>query len=390
MADRDQVREAIKGARPWFSSEDIAEILPAIASVLESGWLILGERTAKFESAFAQYIGTEHAVAVSSCSSALQITLRFYGVEGREVILPTNNFPGDVSVVLDEGGLPVLADMDPFTFCIDTEDALRRITPRTAGMVVTHIGGLVYPDIDRMREVCERRGLFLIEDVAHAHGASIGGRKAGSLADGGCFSFYPTKIMTTGTGGMITTGNPKLAEYARLVRHHGQGRKREEFVQMGSDWCMTEINAILGLHQLSHLDEVVAHRNQLVEWYREGLADVDWISIPRYGDQFRHAYYKLPTLVSDDVNRDLLRRTLEDEYQIQNGTIYDPPCHLQAAFKEILGLQRGAYPRAEEALSRQLCPPVHATVTRKQVDYVVQSMLSVIDRCWKSPRTPRE
>ena len=390
MAPPNQMRQTIRAARPWFSEQEIAAILPSVEAVLESGQLILGEHTEAFENAFKQFVGSEYAVAVNSCSSAIQIALRFFGVEGREVILPTNNFPGVVSAVLYEGGVPVLADMDPATFCFDTEDALRCITPRTAGVIVVHLGGLVYPDIDYLREICERKGLFLIEDVAHAHGASIGGRRAGNLADAGCFSFYPTKIMTTCTGGMITTRHAKLAEYARLLRHHGQGKRREEFVQMGSDWCMSEIHAVLGLHQLARLDENVAHRNQLVAWYREGLADADWIRIPSYPEQFRHAYYKLPTLVNEDVNRDLLRRTLEDEFKIQNGTIYDPPCHLQTAFRDRLGLPRGSFPKAEQTLARQLCPPIHATISREDVNYVIQAMSAVIDRCRVARDTPHE
>jgi len=380
MADPSQARETIKAARPWFSEREIAEILPAVAAILESGQLILGQHTEAFEDAFKRYVGSEYAVAVSSCSAAIQIALRFFGVQGREVILPTNNFPGVVSAVLYEGGVPVLADMDASTFCVDTEDALRHITPRTAGMIIVHLAGLVYPDIDHLREVCQQEGLFLIEDAAHAHGASIGGRRAGSLADAACFSFYPTKIMTTSIGGMITTQNGKLADYARLIRHHGQGRRREEFVQMGSDWCMSEIHATLGLHQLAHLEERVAHRNQVVKWYREGLADADWITIPSYPEKFRHAYYKLPTLVSEDVNRDLLRRILEDEFKIQNGTVYDPPCHLQVAFRDLLRLPRGSFPKAERALARQLCPPIHSAITREQVNSVIQAMLAVIDR----------
>jgi len=390
MADPVQARRTIRAARPWFSPQDIAEILPDVEAVLESGQLILGERTDRFETAFKQFVGSEHAVAVNSCSSAIQIALRFFGVEGREVILPTNNFPGVVSAVLYEGGVPVLAEMDPTTFCLDTDDALRRITTRTAGVIVVHLAGLVYPDIDYLRGICEERGLFLIEDAAHAHGAAIGGRRAGNLADAGCFSFYPTKIMTTGTGGMITTRHAKLAEYARLLRHHGQGKRREEFVQMGSDWCMSEIHAVLGSYQLARLDENVSHRNQLVACYREGLAHADWITIPSYSEQFRHAYYKLPTLVAKDVNRDLLRRTLEEEFQIQNGTVYDPPCHLQTAFRDMLGLPRGSFPKAEQTLARQLCPPIHAALSEEDVNHVIQTMSAVIDRCRIEPGTPHE
>ena len=260
MTDSSDTNRKIAAARPWFSEAELAEILPAVERVLRSGRLILGEETEAFESAFRDYIGVDHAVAVSSCSAALQIALRFFRVEGREVILPANNFPGVVGAVLYEGGVPILAEMDPRTFCIDVEDAVSRITPRTAGMIVVHLAGLVVPEIDRLREVCQERGLFLIEDAAHAHGAAIGARKAGSLADAACFSFYPTKIMTTGTGGMITTSNPELADHARLLRHHGQGSRRAEFLELGSDWCMSEVHAVLGLQQLARLEERVDQR----------------------------------------------------------------------------------------------------------------------------------
>ncbi len=129
------------------------------------------------------------------------------------------------------------------------------------------------------------------------------------------------------------------------------------------------------------MDENVAHRNQLVEWYREGLADADWITIPSYPTEFRHAYYKLPALVGENVNRDLLRHTLENEFKIENGTIYDPPCHLQPVFRDALGLKRGAFPKAEQTLARQLCPPIHSAISREQVNRVIGAMLSAIDRC---------
>lgn len=378
------IRQKIAAARPCFAETDLTEILPAVEQVLRSGWLILGEYTHEFETRFKEYVGAQHAVAVSSCTAGLQIVLRFYGVEGREVILPTNNFPGVVSAVLYEGGTPVLADMNATTFCVDTDDLLARITSRTAGVIVVHIAGLIYPDIDKLREICEARGLFLVEDASHAHGAAIDGRRAGSLAETACFSFYPTKIMTTVTGGMITTRNADLAAYARSLRHHGQGQQREEFVNMGNDWCMSEIHAILGLHQLKRLDENVDHRNRLVAWYREGLADAEWLTIPTYPPRFRHAYYKLPMLLHEGVDVRQFRRILETEFQIENGTVYDPPCHLQPVFRGRLGLQAGTLPQAERGLRQQFCPPVHARVSSDEVHRVISVMRATIDRC----RTP--
>ena len=231
-------RQKISGARPYFHDDDVPQVLARLEEIIRGGRLIFGQNTREFEESFRQYVGVEHAVSVSSCTAALEITMRFFGVQGREVIVPTNTFAACVAAIKYAGGIPVLADMDPETFCLETADVLSRINENTAGVIVVHIAGLIDPDIDGLREVCRERGLFLIEDPSHAHGASIDDRRAGSLADAACFSFYPTKVMTTGTGGMITTNNPDLAEYARSLRHHGQGKSLEQIVNFGSDWCM--------------------------------------------------------------------------------------------------------------------------------------------------------
>ncbi len=382
MADfKGATRRKIAAALPSFPDEDVREILPAIEAILKSGRLILGPRTHEFEESFRSYVGAEHAVAVSTCTAALQIAFRFHQVHGREVILPTNNFVGVVSAVLYEGGTPILADMDPETFCMDLEDALARITPRTAAIVVVHIAGRVDPGIDRLRAVCEERGIVLIEDASHAHGAAIGGRKAGSLADTACFSFYPTKILTTGTGGMITTRNAKLADFARSVRHHGVGSSLDDVVNLGNDWCLGEINALLGTYQLKRLDENVAHRNRMVDLYRARLGNEEWLKIPSHPADVRHAYYKFPVLLAPDLDRDRFRGLLWTDFAIENGAIYGPPCHLQPVFRRLLGFKEGMFPKAEATLARQVCPPIHSTLSADEVDTVADAMIAVAKRC---------
>src|ERR1044072_9217722 len=222
-------RRKISGARALFHEEDVPELLARLENIIRGGRLIFGENTRAFEEAFRKHGCTQHALSVNSCTTALEIVMRFLNVIGREVIVPTNTFASCVKAVMYAGGTLVLGDMDTTTFCLDTE-----------GIIVVHIAGLIYPEIDRLREVCRERGLFLIEDSSHAHGATIDERPTGSLADVACFSFYPTKIMTTGTGGMITTDNAELAAYARSVRHHGQGESLESIVNLGNDWCMDE------------------------------------------------------------------------------------------------------------------------------------------------------
>jgi dTDP-4-amino-4,6-dideoxygalactose transaminase len=179
---------------------------------------------------------------------------------------------------------------------------------------------------------------------------------------------------------MITTTNRDLAEYARLVRHHGQGARRGQFIYQGNDWCLSEMHAALGLQQLRRVDENVERRNRLVELYRNCLRDQDWLTIPVYPGNFRHSYYKFPVLLRQGLDRDRMRQTLEEEFHIENGTIYDPPCHLQPAFQELWSLRKGLFPTAESTLARQLCPPVHSGLSGEDVQYVTDVMKAVANR----------
>jgi perosamine synthetase len=371
----------VAAAKPLFPAEDIASLQNTFGKILESGRLILGEQTHGFEEEFKSYVGAQYAVAVSSCTAAIQIALRYYKVAGREVILPTNNFVGVVSAVIAEGGLPVLAEMNPDTFCGTTDDILNRITDNTAGIIIVHIAGLISPDVERLSKVCEERGLFLLEDASHAHGASIDGQKAGALTEVGCFSFYPTKMLTTCVGGMLTTRNPELASYARSVRHHGVGGSLEDIVLLGNDWCMSEIHAAMGRSQLIRVDANVDHRNEMVARYRAGLQDKSWLTIPSYPDNIRHAYYKFPTLLAEQVDCLKFRRMLFEDYGVENGAIYNPPCHLQPVLRERYGFSEGLFPIAESVLNRQLCPPIHSAITEAEVDRVIESIIAVAQRC---------
>jgi dTDP-4-amino-4,6-dideoxygalactose transaminase len=375
-------KRAIAGARPYFHEEDIPDILDRVEEILRGGRLIFGDNTREFEESFRNDVGAAHAVCVNSCTTALEIALRFYDVREREVIVPTNTFASVVKAVMYAGGVPVLADMDAHTFCLDVEDAFSRVNPRTAGIIAVHIAGLIDPQFDRLRRICRDRQLFLIEDASHAHGATLDGRKAGSLADAACFSFYPTKIMTTGTGGMITTGNAELAAFARSLRHHGQGTGLEDIVNLGNDWCMDELSAVLGIYQLKRLEQSVEHRRQLVEWYRRELAGDEWLTIPDYPPEVRHVYYKFPVLLEPGIDKHRLRSILRDEYRIEIGSLYDPPCHLQPVFQTHLGCRRGMFPGAEEVLLRQTCLPAHALVSRDDVGTVAKAIRQVVNRCW--------
>lgn len=361
-------------ARPFFEAEDIIEIQQKVGEILASGRLILGENTRQFEDQFSRYVGVNHSVAVNSCTSALQIALRYYSVRGKRVIVPTNNFVGGIAAILYEGGIPVLADMDANTFNIDINDVIEKIDDNTVGVILVHIAGLITPDFERLKAICSDNELFLIEDAAHASGATFNGKQAGSLADVGCFSFYPTKILTTCTGGMITTNNPDLELYARQVRHHGFSADSQSFDHLGNDWCMSELLAVLGSKQLARLEENITHRNHIADCYRRELVKFDWLTVPSYPANVRHAYYKFPVLLDNRVNRDEFRTIMKSRHGIEMGAIYYPPCHLQPVLKSELKIEPGSLPVSEAVLSRQICPPMHASIKEKDIAVIAAAM----------------
>ena len=219
-------------ARVVFPASDRAEIAAAVTEILASGALTLGPYTRQFEEAFAAaHTGPRaaagsrppspdgpHAVGVASGTAALDIALRAIGVRGREVVVPANTFYATAAAVLQAGARPVFADVDAATFALSAATTAAALTPRTAAVVIVHIGGLISPGIDEVRALCDERGIALVEDAAHAHGSTLDGRFAGSFGAAAAFSFYPTKVVTSGEGGMVLTGSEELAQEARIYR----------------------------------------------------------------------------------------------------------------------------------------------------------------------------
>lgn len=315
----------------------------------------------------------KHAVAVNSGTSALEIALRHYKLRGREVIVPTNTFVATPNSVIFAGGKPVFSDIRGDTLCIDPEDVEKKISSRTAGIIVVHVAGLVCPQIGELRKFCEDNDLFLLEDAAHAHGATIDGEKAGSLGDVGCFSFYSTKVMTTGEGGMITTNNKELTEAALCMRNHGQDSNRR-MVMLGHNWRMGEIAAIMGRHQLSNLEAFVRKRNEIARLYERLLADIKEVSLFKTPANIRHSYYKYALKVKDDIDAEELASILKNEYGIETGNIYYPPCHLHPFYRENFRTKEGDVPTSERILKRVICLPMHAGLGKKDVEYVSNAL----------------
>ena len=359
--------------RPSIPEGDIAALLEDFAGILRSGRLTQGDFQWQLEEEFARYVGVRHAVAMSSGTAPLEIALRHFAVGGRDVIVPTNTFIASSNAVLLAGGRPVLADLDPRTLCSGLPQIEPCLTEETAGVVVVHVAGLVVPDIDDIKAWCQERSLFALEDAAHAHGAAIRGRRAGGLGDAAAFSFFPSKVMTSGEGGMLTTDDDELAAFGRSYRSHGQAADSRSLVRLGNNYRLPELSAALGLKQLRRLDAMIAERTALAQRYRDRLAELSGARLVETPDDQVNPYYKLPLVLPPGTSRDVVVPRLA-ELGIATGSIYWPPCHLEPYYRDLLGTSRGDFPIAEAILSRTITLPLYAGMAMEDVDTVCQAL----------------
>jgi perosamine synthetase len=319
------------------------------------------------------------AVAVSSGTAALEIALRAIGVAGRDVVVPTNTFYATAGAVVHAGGSPRFADIDPVTLALTTEAVERSLTESTVAVVLVHIGGVVTPEVDAIRDLCDRHGVVLLEDAAHSHGAGFEGRAAGAFGWAGTFSFYPTKVVTSGEGGMIVTSDVQLRDEAVVYRDQGKaGFLGGDHVRLGYAWRMSELHAAVGLTQWERLDEFVATRRRVAEVYDEALGDLTGLTLLRPPVGCEPNYYKYVALLDPGIERDLLKRELRENHGVSlSGEVYAKPLHHQPVFAE---LSAERFPVADDVCARQVCLPVHSDMTSDEAASVAQSVASVVSR----------
>ena len=323
--------------------------LTAVALVLRSGQLAQGPRVEEFEAAFAAMCGVRQAVAVNSGTAALMLALLAHGVgPGDEVITSPFTFVATANAVLMTGARPVFVDIRGEDFNIDPEVIPARITSRTKALLPVHLYGQP-SHMDRIMEIGARHGLAVIEDACQAHGAEWRGRKVGSFG-AGCFSFYPTKNMTTGEGGMITTNDLQMAERARRLRNHGASAPYRH-AELGYNFRMTEVSAAIGLVQLQRLSTFTRKRRLHATYYTKRLRGV---ILPGEAEQALHVYHQYTVRVPE--GRDTLRARLA-EVGIETAIYYRTPLHLQPLYRESLGY-RDSLPMAERLSREVLSLPV--------------------------------
>ncbi len=349
-------------AKPQIGDAEIA----AVVEVLKSGILAQGPRVQAFEEAFAQLCGVKYAIATSSGTTALHVALLAHGIgPGDEVITSPFTFIASANSIVYVGARPVFVDIDPQTFHIAPEKIEAAVTPRTKAIMPIHLYGLPC-DMDPIMEIAEKYGLAIIEDACQAHGAEYKGRRVGSFGTG-VFSFYPTKNITSGEGGMITTNDPVIAERCRMIRNHGM-RKRYFHEELGFNFRMTDVHAAIGLAQLLKLEEYNRIRQANARFFNERLHGVTVPIVPSDRTHVFHQY----TIRVPDGKRDALRAYLQEQ-GIETEVYYPVPVHRQQLYTEKLGYTV-SMPEAERAAREVLSLPVHPGLKPADLEKIVAAV----------------
>ena len=380
-----KVKREIPFFTPWITKEDKRAVLEA----LSSRWLTGGPRAKEFEDTFANYLGVKHAVAVNSCTAALHLAMRALNIgPGDEVIVPVFTFAATANAPLFAGAKPVFTDIDEKKFNISPEDTQNKITKKSKAIIVVHYGGQPC-DMNEIMKIAKHNDLYVVEDCAHSLGAEYMGQKTGSIGTIGCFSFYPTKIITTLEGGMATTNDEEIAKQIRVLREHGMTRgafDREktttwyyDVVDLGYNYRLNEVQAALGISQLEKIDEINKRRIEAAHYYAKKLKKIHGIIPPYEANDRTHVYHLYVIRVVEQkrgMNRDELYKKLSKKGM--GLSVHYTPLHLLTFYKKTLGYKAGDFPVAEQVFKEVLSLPIYPTIAKSQIDYVVKEISKIM------------
>lgn len=382
-------------AAPLVGSEERENV----ADVLDSGRFLQGPYVEEFEEQWADFCGVEHAIAVSNGTTAIQLALNAVGLEpGDEVIVPSLTFGSTATAVVHQAGIPVFADIDRDIYTLDHRDLERCVSDQTEVILPVHLYG--HPaEMDEILTFADDYGLTVIEDAAQAHGATYKDDMVGSLGDLGCFSFYATKNITTGEGGIVTTDDNDLAEKIRLLRNHGL-EGRDNHVRLGYNYRMSELNGAIGTEQVQRLPEFNDRRREISERLRVELADVDWLRTPPIRDYVDHAYFWAPF----EVDSDAIDMTGKDvwaelkECGVETRHRYTTPLYDQPVFEDHRGFNSDfpwsenprthdydlSLPNVEAVVGDTIGLPNHPNLTDEDIQYVIETVQEFQDASARS------
>ena len=370
---------------PLIEEDDIS----AVVQVMRNGWITTGPKTHEFEQEFARFVGAHYAFAVMSCTAALHLGLEAVGLQaGDEVLVPALTFAATAEVVAYFRAKPVLVDSEPEYFNIDCRDLLRRITPRTRAIIPVHFAG--HPcDMDPILELARAHGLAVIEDAAHSFPAKYRGREVGSLSPLTAFSFYATKTLTTGEGGMVTTDNKQLADRISLMRLHGLSRDawkryhqngswRYDIVDAGFKYNLTDIQSAFGLAQLAKAISTRDRRARISERYTQALQEIPAFRLPKANSEVEHAWHLYVILIAPEmltIGRDEM---IEELRRRGVGTaVHFIPLHHHSYYQRKWGYAPGQYPVVDHYFERCISLPIYPGMVDADVDQVVEALIAI-------------
>lgn len=373
---------------PMIEQPEIDEVVAS----LKSGWLGTGPKVHKFEEMFKEYKGTKHAMALNSCTAALHLSMLAIGIKPEdEVIVPTMTFASTASVVIHAGATPIFADCEKDTMNIDPKDIERKITPKTKAIIPVHFAGRAC-NMDAIMDIARRHNLKVVEDCAHAIETEYHKKKAGTFGELGCFSFYITKNIVTGEGGMAITNNKDYANMIKIMTLHGmskdawkrfsdEGYKHYQVIYAGYKYNMMDIQAAIGIHQLPRVDKYWKRRQEIWNRYNSAFKDLPVFTPAPIEPDTKHAYH-LYTLLLDIDNLKITRDQFLDEMTKRNigvGVHYIA-LHLHPYYQETFGYKRGDFSGAEWISDRTVSLPISAKLTDEDVEAVIEAVKTIINQ----------
>lgn len=372
---------------PLIGKEEIQEV----TETLESGWLSKGPKVQQFEKEFAAFVGAKHAVAVNSCTAALFLALKAKGIRpGDEVITSPLTFSSTANTIIHTGATPVFADIDENTLNIDPVNLEAAVTPRTKAVVPIHFGGQSC-DMDAILAIAQNHGLFVLEDAAHAVYTTYKQRMIGSIGDATAFSFYATKNLATGEGGMLTTDDEELADKIRVLSLHGMSKAAWNRYSSNGSWYyevespgykmnMFDLQAALGLHQLKRLDDMQKRREEIAGRYQTAFQQISGLITPFVHDDGRHAWHLYVLQVDEKkagVTRSEMITALKDEYNI-GTSVHFIPVHIHPYYQKQFGYKEADFPNAMNYYKRTLSLPLYPSMSDDDVDDVIEAVRDIV------------
>jgi perosamine synthetase len=371
--------------RPHISDEEIV----AVTEALKSGWITMGKKTVEYEEEFSKYTGSHNSIAVNSCTAALHLSLCCAELQlDDEVVIPANTFAATAEVVHYFGAKPVLVDIEKDTHLIDVNKIEEKITDKTRAIIPVHFSGQP-ADMDEIKDLAKKYNLYVIEDAAHSLPARYKGEMVGTIGDATCFSFYATKTLTTGEGGMITTGNSDWSEKCRRLRLHGitrdvwerQGERASweyDIIETGYKYNTTDINSAIGIEQLKKIDKLNDKRHKIADTYNRGFSGIDGLKLYRVKDDRRTCWYLYPIIIDIDllnIDRNSVVEKLKEQ-GIETSVHFIPIYRF--SFFKAKNVNPADFPVSEWIYNRTLSLPIYPDMTNEEVNYVIYNLKNII------------